>query len=126
MRVRNIVFAVIALALWTSSVGANPSQTKGAGSKSKAADLRPKITDSDLQQREAMIKISRQLGVTCNYCHDVSNFRSDKIPAFKTSQNHMKIVDILNMQGHLGSGVRADCYLCHRGKAMPEYKEVLK
>lgn len=85
-----------------------------------------KVTDQDLQIRESMIKMSRQLGVTCNHCHDVSNFKSDKMSAFKISKHHMKLVDILNVQGLGGVKTgKVDCYMCHRGKAVPDFKEPL-
>jgi hypothetical protein len=81
-------------------------------------------SDRDQQTRELMVKISRQLGVTCNYCHDVTNFRSAKLPTYKIGKEHLKIVDLLNRQGFKGpKAPKADCYMCHRGKAVPDYKE---
>lgn len=80
----------------------------------------------DFAVREAMLKMSKQLGVTCNFCHDLQNFRSDKNDKFKIAKDHMRIVDLLNSQGFSGAGkrtVKADCFLCHRGKAVPDYKE---
>ena len=81
--------------------------------------------DPDLLVREDMVKISHQLGVTCNHCHDVKNFKSDHLPAFQTAKQHMKVVELLNTKGFTGSKApRADCYLCHRGKSTPDYKEI--
>jgi len=80
--------------------------------------------DEDVKVREYMIEISRQLGVTCNYCHDVKNFRSNSMRTWKLSQEHMRIVELLNTKGFSKlSKVKADCYMCHRGKAIPEYHE---
>ncbi|HEX4923852.1 MAG TPA: photosynthetic reaction center cytochrome c subunit family protein [Bdellovibrionales bacterium] len=78
----------------------------------------------DFAIREAMVKMSKQLGVTCNFCHDLQNFRSDKIDKYKVAKDHMRIVDLLNTQGFKGKrDVKADCYMCHRGKPVPDYKE---
>ncbi len=79
--------------------------------------------DQELKNREYMIEISRQLGVTCNYCHDVKNFRTSTMKTWKTGQAHMHIVDLLNQRGFNTTGIKADCYMCHRGKAHPDYKE---
>lgn len=74
--------------------------------------------------REYMLEISRQLGVTCNYCHDVKNFRNESMKTWKISKEHMHIVQLLNTRGFT-KGPKADCYMCHRGKATPDYKEGL-
>ncbi len=79
--------------------------------------------DQELKQRDYMIEISRQLGVTCNYCHDVKNFRSETLKTWKKSKSHMQMVDLLNTRSFKGTDVKADCFMCHRGKAMPDYKE---
>ncbi len=79
--------------------------------------------------REEMIKISRQLGVTCTACHKTDNFKSGEMPTFKVAKEHMKLTQILidkGMDGQLKDGkyaTMADCYLCHRGKLYPDYKE---
>ncbi len=78
--------------------------------------------DEELKNREYMIEISRQLGVTCNACHDVKNFRNTSMKAWRTAKEHMNIVDLLNSRGFT-KGPRVDCYMCHRGKAIPDYKE---
>lgn len=75
-------------------------------------------------QRESMIKISRQLGVTCTYCHDVKNYKDGSMKTHGVTLNHMKIVETLNKQ-YKNKISTVDCYMCHRGKAVPEYKEKL-
>ena len=86
---------------------------------------RKKNTDPEIKKREEMLVISRQLSVTCAYCHDVNNFRSSKMRTHKISLDHMRIVDLLNKKGFRGKP-KVDCYFCHRGKAKPDYKEKLK
>lgn len=75
--------------------------------------------------REEMINISRELGVTCTECHNVQNFKDDSKKTFKVSKEHMKITQMLKENGFNGknNAPAATCYMCHRGKLMPEYKE---
>ena len=79
--------------------------------------------DEDFATRDYMIEISRHLGVTCSYCHDLKNFRSDNIVAYKTAKKHMDITQWLNKDGFKGKPKKVDCYLCHRGKAKPDFLE---
>ncbi len=74
--------------------------------------------------RENMIRISRELGVTCNACHNVQNFTLDDKKAYKVSKEHMKITQMLKDKGFDGkNGPEATCFMCHRGKLVPAYKE---
>lgn len=84
----------------------------------------PKKEDPDLVMREYMLKISRQLGVTCNYCHNIKNFKDESMPTWKISKEHMKVVHLLNTEGFNSSRTpKADCYMCHQGKAKYQYQE---
>lgn len=83
-----------------------------------------KLMKSEEEVRLEMIKISRELGVTCTTCHNVKNFKSDTLEAYKTSKEHMRITQMLKDQGFNGkTGPEATCYMCHRGKIKPDYKE---
>lgn len=74
--------------------------------------------------RENMIRISRELGVTCATCHNVQNFKSSDMQTYKVSKEHMKITQMLKENGFDGKkGPAANCFMCHRGKLMPDYKE---
>ena len=75
--------------------------------------------------REQMQILSRQLGVTCASCHDTRNYKSSKKPLYPISLEHMKITQVLIDQGFDGKNgkPKADCYMCHRGKLSPDYKE---
>ncbi len=120
MRVSTWVFAFVVMTL----LHPKPASSEGTASNS-GADA--KTSDADLKMREYMVNISRQIGVTCNHCHNVSNFKSDKMSAYKISKHHMKLVDILNVQGMGGVKTsKVDCYMCHRGKIVPDYKEPTK
>jgi hypothetical protein len=82
-----------------------------------------KKTEDDIRQE--MIKISRQLGVTCTECHVTKNFRSNDKLSFKVSLAHMKIVDMLRQTGLSGKNgePEASCYTCHRGQLKFDHKE---
>ncbi len=81
-------------------------------------------TDSDFVKREQMIVMSRQLGVTCVYCHNLKNLKSSEKKTFKIAKNHMDVVTWINTKGFQPPSVgKVDCYACHRGKAVPDYKE---
>ena len=81
------------------------------------------VSDED-KIRQQMITISRELGVTCTECHKVTNFKDDSKKTFKVGKEHMKLTQMLKEKGLDGKkGPEATCYMCHRGKLMPDYKE---
>lgn len=74
--------------------------------------------------RENMIRISRELGVTCAACHNVQNFKADDKKSYQVSKEHMKITQMLKDNGFDGKkGPAATCFMCHRGKLLPDFKE---
>lgn len=74
--------------------------------------------------REEMITISRELGVTCTDCHSVRNFKDDSKKNFKIGKEHMKLTQLLKDNGFDGKkGPASTCFMCHRGKLTPDYKE---
>lgn len=84
-----------------------------------------KIKKTEDDVRQEMIKISRQLGVTCTECHSTKNFKSAEKPSFKISQAHMKMTEVLKQNGLSGKNgeQEASCFMCHRGQLKFEYKE---
>lgn len=81
-----------------------------------------KWTDAELKTRAEMIDISRQLGVTCAHCHDTSNLKSPQKRAYKVAKEHLRVTRLLNDKGFKGKP-KVTCYMCHRGKVVPDYKE---
>ena len=83
--------------------------------------------DADVETRKIMVDWSRQLGVTCQYCHNVENFKAFEKRPMRIAQAHDHWVKLLNTQGQYREGSKTgpvvDCYMCHRGKAIPDYKE---
>ncbi len=84
------------------------------------------MTDADIQQRQYMIEISRQLGVTCTYCHDIKDFKVADKAAYKISKTHIEVVKTLNEKYSGQIGEKVDCYMCHHGQTKPSYKEKLE
>ncbi len=88
------------------------------------ADSAQSLKRSEESIREEMLTISRQLGVTCTECHDVQNFKNDDKKAYKIGLEHIKLVEVMRNHGMDGKkGPEATCYMCHRGKIRPDYKE---
>lgn len=86
-----------------------------------------KFVTSEEKIREEMVVISRELGITCTTCHNLQNFKSDEKKAFKVSKEHMKLTQMLRDGGLDGlKGPKATCYMCHRGKLIPDYKEPVR
>ena len=87
--------------------------------------LPSKIIADDQAYRDYMLKITRQLGTTCAACHNLNNFSSSEKIEFKTSKDHIRITQALIDAGFDGQNKRpmADCYMCHRGKMKPDYRE---
>lgn len=89
-----------------------------------SAESVPKFVKKEENIREEMVTISRELGVTCTECHNVQNFTDNSKKSFKVGKEHMKLTQMLKENGFDGKkGPTATCYMCHRGKLMPEYKE---
>lgn len=83
-----------------------------------------KFVNTEENIREEMITISRELGVTCTECHNVQNFREGSKKSFKIGKEHMKLTQMLKDNGFDGkNGPTSTCFMCHRGKLMPDYKE---
>ncbi|XGC81754.1 hypothetical protein ACES2L_04565 [Bdellovibrio bacteriovorus] len=113
MRRISTVLVLVSAVLFTSSVVQSQSVAKFVTKEEKI--------------REEMITISRELGVTCAECHNVQNFRDDSKKTFKVGKEHMKLTQMLKDNGFDGKkGPMATCYMCHRGKLVPDYKEPVK
>lgn len=69
--------------------------------------------------------MTRQLGVSCNTCHNINNFKDDTKVEFKIAKEHIRVVKLINEQGFRGTP-KADCYMCHRSQLKPAYKEIIK
>ena len=85
--------------------------------------------NAPMETREKMMVWSRHLGVTCVYCHNLENFKDDAKQTFKTSLKHSHMNKILQDEifSERDKGgilkVKVDCFMCHRGKEVPDYQE---
>jgi hypothetical protein len=79
----------------------------------------------DIEIRDNMKQISRQLGVSCTTCHNSKNFKDDAKREFKIAKDHLRITQLLIDSGFNGQNKqpKADCYMCHRGHLNMPYKE---
>lgn len=78
------------------------------------------LKDQDEVVRQQMIAWTKDLGVTCTECHQVTNFRDDAKPSFKVALMHQKFVEVLKANGMDGNKApEASCFTCHQGKLKP-------
>ncbi|MEK6772820.1 MAG: photosynthetic reaction center cytochrome c subunit family protein [Bdellovibrionota bacterium] len=85
-----------------------------------------KIKLKEEEIRQNMVAISRQLGVTCTECHNMKKLTDDSLKNFQIARDHIKIVEILKLNGMDGKkDAEATCYMCHRGQMKIPYKEKL-
>lgn len=111
-----LLFISAPFALGLAVIFCSPSAQTQAPAQVKA---------DDEAYREYMQTMTRQLGTTCNSCHNVKNWKSDEKENFKTAKEHIRFVQALIDNGMNGERGRpkADCYMCHRGVMKPAYKE---
>lgn len=89
-----------------------------------SAESVTQFVQKEEQIRQSMVTISRELGVTCTECHNVQNFQESSKKNFKVGLEHMKLTQMLKENGFDGKkGPEATCYMCHRGKLRPDFKE---
>lgn len=93
-----------------------------AAAQASEAPKRDEVWDSTRQQ---MLQWSQQLQVTCVHCHDAKNYKDSSMKTFKIAKDHSEIVELLN-RDHKNKIPKVDCYMCHRGKAIPDYKEKIQ
>ena len=72
---------------------------------------------------------SKELGISCSYCHDVKNWASDTLPAKNIARGMWNMRVIINneiLPGITGRNYENDpavsCITCHRGKPVPTEK----
>lgn len=110
----------IALIIGTAMTFAKLQVSLSQASAESAVGLKK----SEDKVRAEMVVISRQLGVTCNECHNLQNFKNDEKKTFKVGLEHMKITQMLKEKGFDGKkGPEASCYMCHQGELRPDFKE---
>ena len=86
-----------------------------------------KIILTEEEVRQQMIVISRQLGVTCTECHVLNNFSDSLKKSYQISKKHLKIVELLKLNGLSGTNgePEASCFTCHKGQLKFPHRESL-
>lgn len=108
-----IVASVIALAYGFTL---NPPTAEAGGGKN--LQVFPKNT-SKKDLKKAMKKVSKALGVQCDFCHDMENFAKDSKHK-EIARDMMRMVNSINKKYFRKSDHKVSCMTCHRGKKHPE------
>lgn len=89
----------------------------------KNLQVLPKSTSKD-QVKAIMKGMSKELGVECDFCHDVPDMASDKNEHKKIAREMMKMTDELNAKWvkKVAPKAEVNCFTCHHGKEKPENK----
>jgi hypothetical protein len=126
-----ILILLLSPPIFVSASDSSIAKTVKTENHSKAED-HPKadvVTRSEQEVRDEMLLWSRQLGVTCVYCHDLENFKNPAKETFKISLKHSEMVKVLQQEVFQDRDrgnkikVKVECYMCHRGLERPEYRE---
>lgn len=65
--------------------------------------------------------VSKELGVKCNFCHNIREYSSDEIEHKLVAREMMRMV--LNINENTFKPMKRDeisCWVCHRGQKHPE------
>ena len=130
------IFSVIALISIIALSGAGfikpPGDDDDVLTKKNLKIIRRNITRDDLEV--LMTRYSREIGVTCNYCHvntkgvtpERADFASDENPMKTTSRQMMRMTDRLNKkyfhkknEYNILKPPIITCRTCHRGLSKP-------
>lgn len=124
LKLKRTAMITVLLCLFAFYVNAEMPKSK------KVANTKAAVKGKALEPWEAwdkfrpqMLTISRQLGVTCIYCHDSKNYRDASKPTHQIAKAHMEMVDMINEKFKNSFSDKIDCYSCHKGVARPEFKE---
>ncbi len=77
--------------------------------------------DPELKLRGQMVQVSKDLGVTCTFCHSAENFKDSKMANFAIAREHFRVVRILNSEQGFNGKPQVSCYTCHQGRAKFDY-----
>ncbi len=67
--------------------------------------------DNEEEMQAFMKQLAAEIGVKCNYCHDVDDFKKDS-PKKKIAKDMMKMTKMLRKAG----AKKVTCKTCHMGK----------
>jgi Photosynthetic reaction centre cytochrome C subunit len=119
------------------TAGMAATHTPGEKPEWKNLKVMPKNIDEEQMER-VMYRYTRQLGVTCIFCHPQTkpgivpiriDFATDEIPQKITARNMMRMTDKINRKyfgykndysfNSLSNKIGITCTTCHRGISKP-------
>ena len=82
------------------------------------------VKKKEEEVRKQMLQISKELGVTCAYCHNVKNWKEDNKLEWKIAAEHLKMTDAIRQYNMNGKEKIAEvgCFVCHRGEAKYKWR----
>lgn len=67
--------------------------------------------------------VAKDLGVKCNYCHNIKDYASDEKEHKLVAREMMRMVKDININTMQPLGLHeASCWVCHQGKKHPDHK----
>jgi hypothetical protein len=67
--------------------------------------------------------VTKELGVKCNYCHNIKDYASDEKEQKIVSREMMRMVKHINTTTMKPLGLHeVSCWVCHQGKKHPDHK----
>lgn len=67
--------------------------------------------------------VAKDLGVKCNYCHNIKNYASDEKEHKLAAREMMRMVKHINKTTMHPLGLHeVSCWVCHQGKKHPDHK----
>ncbi len=72
---------------------------------------------NEKQIRKYMLEIAKDIGVTCQYCHNLKNYKDTKLKTYQTGKKHIELVKLINHSSLLDKKTR--CVICHMESPKP-------
>ena len=110
-----------ALALAISCLAAAQQQPPPPGAPAEQVFKNIKVLKgvANEQINPGMRVIARDLGVTCEYCHDEMDRAKDELEAKETARSMITMMREIN-QNHFGGNTEVTCVTCHNGHPIPQ------
>jgi Photosynthetic reaction centre cytochrome C subunit len=118
-----LLFSGLALAVSVgAAIGLSTRARADGPSAPKNLQILPKTMTKD-QIKVVMKHFAKDLGVECDYCHDVPDMASDKLQPKLIARQMMKMTEEIDtkwLDGKNGPKAMVTCNTCHRGEAKPK------
>lgn len=106
--------------LWSQESASEEEQASQPQQVSFAKNLQVLEFDSLAELQTYMKTTADSMGVTCNYCHDLSDFSKDPDDKHKVeARKFMRMVKSINETTLKDYEKKVTCFTCHRGREHP-------